>query len=273
MSSPACGRCGGCFPQAKLKRCARTSWPSPPRVPEYRSGLSDEEWKALWRAEQEERSKAPKVPVCTSTRELCSKCAKGCASCADWECSTCAVDTHTAALFQTFHEDNPLEVSVTGEPVYEDDYGRREQCRFSALRLQTCYGCAREFCFRCYEACANTIPQSPPEMVGFRGKATEETDEEKGSGNSCRPCGNVLCRTCAEDRTLRMKTTGCESCQYAADCNDDWTIGPVDRSRVCRPCFYTYPQVCDCGEPSWDPSGSECSSDSMSLGLDDDLMI
>ena len=160
---------------------------------------------------------APTMAPCISQTQLCSSCVqkRGCWDCGRWECADCKADTFTVAQFMVYWEEHDPDVT-------EDVYGRG-RCPQHALDLKRCCGCKQKFCSFCSEACAH----------------------EK--------CENVLChKFCCRRAEFRMKTTGCQKCQYAIDMAIDYETGPVDWSKVCRSCFYAYPQECGCGQPSWD---------------------
>ena len=190
---------------------------------------------------------APTLAPCTSQTQLCRSCARkrGCWDCEPWECAGCEADTWTVARFVVYWEDHDPDVR-------EDVYGRRGRCPQQALDLKRCYGCMQKFCIFGCEACSQSQPVSSAAHVDSGVQFTH--DSSNHASVIYEQCENVLCnKFCCRRPEVQMKTTGCERCQYAMDRASDFEIGPVDRSKVCRSCFYTYPQECGCGEFSWDP--------------------
>lgn len=112
----------------------------------------------------------------------------------------------------SFKEDRENDPSI-----WEDEYGDRGRCQYSALALLPCGNCMQLACAGCSQHCSL--------------------------------CGSPVCRRCP------LRSTSCWSCRSTIDDNDDHDIGPVDRSAgVCNACWHgEEPVTCGCGELSFDP--------------------
>jgi len=233
-----CGACG--LSSSPLTSCRRASWPTPPDLPRYESGMDTGAYSELLRRERATRLAAAPVKVCQSSSfRLCSAGARAhgsCSGCMEWECNTCRANDEIPERFREYHEEVPPDIGEEFGLFVEDEYGRRGRPPHQRQVLKTCCRCCKQFCTKCAEEC-----------VG------------EGEEDGVR-CENVLCNDCAAPHM--MKSTACEGCRLAMDNNDDYTIGPVDRSRICRLCFYARRHQCGCGERAWDSENSEASSES-----------
>jgi hypothetical protein len=170
--------------------------------------------------------------VCACDEQWCQYCicTTGCRVCKEYECTDCQQDTEKPKIFKEWHEKSHF--------TCEDEYGRRPACPYQPmLNVQRCLHCRKSICHGC--------------------------------GHECTECHRLSCSRCKEDLSH-----ACRSCREIIEKNDDsdigsiesefdiglidrdFDIGPIDREEddyVCRPCFDQRPQICGCGEPSYDP--------------------
>mmetsp|Transcript_56978 Transcript_56978/g.84809 ORF Transcript_56978/g.84809 Transcript_56978/m.84809 type:complete len:372 (+) Transcript_56978:390-1505(+) len=217
-----CARCGilgslDGLAATKLQPCIRTKWPKIPVVPDWEAVKNNsKDDDVAWREAVEKADMVRKV----SGKVVCCNDDVLCMDCIIKEgCRACkkyeCEDCKTDTESPKYFE----EWHANDPDVYEDEYGRRGYCAYRALNVSRCLGCGGKICDNC--------------------------------GHQCEDCNRRACERCKEDLN-----TWCARCRFTIENNDDFDIGPIDRREyVCRECFYRRPQVCGCGEPSYDLAG------------------
>lgn len=214
--------------RGNLKACSRTGWPRVPVLPLWDEATDDKE------SYQDSSRKWKKAwKLADKEREE-----KGDVVCCndDFFCKDCII--RKGCLFCKQYECGDCQEDTNTPTIfqkwhdeypdadYEDEYGRRGNCPYQPLDVHRCWRCGRRACQSC--------------------------------GNKCQECNRRVCESCQGDLN-----TWCGSCRGIIENNDDYEIGPIDRTEyVCRECFDRELHFCGCGEPSYDPYAEESDSES-----------